>query len=58
MENKTCEGCYFADNCKSKSACEYYTPADGEITESELYSIIEAERAEYYSDWFEYIHNS
>lgn len=55
MNDRNCKTCLHEEMCKSKSACDYYTPADDEMTDAEFDEYIESSRVEYRTAWWKYI---
>ena len=56
---KSCDTCYYGCKNKNSMVCSYYFTTDMEIErmmEDEMVEeIIESERRDFYSQWFEYI---
>lgn len=56
--DKSCEQCFYFDQCMSDDICKYYAPTDNEHSDSEIENVIECGRAEFRKEWFIYIYEN
>ena len=52
-----CSDCYYYDLCDHEKVCEYYYPVGEDVTDAEIEDMIERNRVEFRSEWYEYINS-
>lgn len=55
MKRRSCNNCYFADQCRSKRICGGYTPLEDELDDLEIENMIDDERKRYRTEYAEYV---
>lgn len=49
---KTCDQCFWSDECFSETICPHFTPMTEDIDE-----VIEVRKSEFLQEWYDYVYD-